>query len=119
MDLRNECTVYLKADDVRRAPLRLTIRGCRSADANDARRRPVVLFREDDWALPLNKQNLRTVKEAFGYQTLDWHGKVVEAFYDDSVVFDGQLIGGVRLRIPAGQPTTTEPETAAAAEIAF
>jgi hypothetical protein len=111
MDLRkNYCLKYMKADDVRETPLRLTIRGCRDADANDLRQRPVALFKEDNWALPLCKENLRTVTEAFGYETDNWHGKIVEAFYDESVKFEGRLIGGVRLRVPAHQPLSTATE---------
>jgi hypothetical protein len=77
----------------------------RRADPDDKRRRPVVCFREDGWSLPLNKVNLRTLTAAFGWETADWLGKRVEAHFDSTVIFDGKIVGGVRLRIAADQPT--------------
>jgi hypothetical protein len=115
MDLRNQSFFFLSVNDVRDASLTLTIGGHRNADPADPRKRPIVCFREDGWALPLNKSNLRTVIAAFGWQTNNWLGKKVVAYFDDSITFEGQMVGGVRLKVEAEEQRQPIEETAAEA----
>ncbi len=69
----------------------------------------VLHFHGDTKPLILNRGNATTLCEAFGDDSVNWHGKTVEVYTDPSVMFAGKRVGGLRLRIPHG--AATGPQT--------
>jgi hypothetical protein len=62
----------------------------------------------------LNKTNLRLLASMFGDDTDDWRGKEVEVYHDPSISYNGQLVGGLRVRPPRpvqprARPTQPRP----------
>jgi hypothetical protein len=60
----------------------------------------VVTF-DGDRCLSLNKTNLQLLAKWFGKRARAWQGKKVTVYWDESVSFGGQLVGGMRLRKPS------------------
>jgi len=48
----------------------------------------------------LGKTNLKVLVKAYGKHTVGWIGKPVVLYVDENVTFAGNLVGGMRLRIP-------------------
>jgi hypothetical protein len=48
----------------------------------------------------LNKTNLRLLAAMLGDDTDTWRGKEVEVYYDPTISYAGQLVGGLRVRPP-------------------
>jgi len=46
----------------------------------------------------LNKTNLKLLAAMFGDDTDQWVGKEVEVYFDPSVSYAGQMVGGLRVR---------------------
>jgi len=114
--------VYLKRQDFDNGDLVFTIGSVDKVTFEARNGKPA----EQKWALTfacepprkftLNKTNLALVAKAFGKKTGAWVGKRITLFLDESVSFGGQLVGGVRIRLPkpaakpkAPVPTQTPP----------
>ena len=96
---------YIKKDDVVDGPLRFTIHGVSKAtfEARNGRPESTVLQLEfdDEKKFSLGtKINVKILIGAFGRKTEAWIGREVELFFDPNVAFGGNLVGGVRVRIP-------------------
>lgn len=64
--------------------------------------------------LVLNVTNKRTIIAAYGDESDDWNGQPIEIFVDHSITNSrGEIVGGVRVRIPASAPVR-KPTPAAA-----
>lgn len=65
--------------------------------------KPVIYWVEGD-ALPmtLNKTNLRFIIGEFGPEEHDYAGRKVEVWHDPTVEMGGQMVGGLKLRLPRG-----------------
>jgi hypothetical protein len=50
----------------------------------------------------LNKTNLSILAKAFGRKTGPWVGKTIEIYIDDGVMFAGNMVGGLRVRVLKG-----------------
>ena len=48
----------------------------------------------------LNKTNLRLLASIYGDETDQWVGKEVEVYFDPSVSYGSQIVGGLRVRPP-------------------
>ena len=76
--------------------------------------KPVVMFMGEPRGLPLNKTNLTKLITAFGSESDAWVGKTIEV-YTEPVNFQGQMVQGVRMRLPAPvqqpvqQPAVQQP----------
>lgn len=95
---------YLSQDDLAE-PKTLTIAG---VSMEELRRpgggkaiKPVLYFKGGK-PLVLNKTNGGVLAKAFGRETDAWAGKAIEAYFDATVKMGGDVVGGVRLRVPAG-----------------
>jgi hypothetical protein len=97
--------VYLKKQDVEDGSLSLVIasvdkvvfdaKGGKPAEA-----KWVLTFTGDPVRrMTLNKTNLSILAKAFGKKTGPWTGQTIEIYLDESVMFAGQLTGGIRVRI--------------------
>ncbi len=96
---------YLKKSDLEAGPQRLTIRGVSRATFATRDGRPaedvLQLDLSDGRTFSLSaKTNIRILIKAFGRQTKAWIGKAIVLYIDENVSYGGNLIGGVRIRIP-------------------
>ena len=62
-----------------------------------------TLIFDDDQYLSLNDGNLRLVSRWFGTKPRAWTGKRVTVYRDPSVMFQGVVKGGWRLRLPVDE----------------
>lgn len=60
-----------------------------------------VLTFDGDRCMSLNKTNLQLLAKWWGKHARNWHGRQVTVYWDESVSFGGQLVGGMRLRKPS------------------
>ncbi len=74
-------------------------------DASGATYKPVIYFYEGK-PLILNRVNWMAIEEAYGDESDDWVGKPIELYCDPDVTFDGNRVGGIRVRIPLSTPLT-------------
>lgn len=69
----------------------------------------VLTFKETNKKLVLNKTNSKMIARLYKSKAIeDWAGKRITLFYDTTVKFGRELVGGVRVRpiIPAPQKVT-------------
>lgn len=52
----------------------------------------------------LNKTNLRTLVKAWGKRANAWIGQGIEIWLNPDIEFGGEVVGGLRLRIPQPKP---------------
>ena len=86
---------------------------------NETRLRLQLLFEGEDKKVGLNQGNLKLLIQSYGKKTSGWIGKPVILYWDPGVVFAGELVGGLRLRVPrtrtakpAPQPKVVDPSSA-------
>ena len=77
-------------------------------DGADKKRKLVVWFTNDEKGLALNKTNNRVLRAAFGDDTAGWTGKIIIVF-SMMVPFRGQMMPGLRVRIPPPKQVGTKP----------
>lgn len=63
---------------------------------------PVLHWVEDRPPMNLNKTNLKFIIAEFGPEERDYAGRKVEVWHDPTVELGGQLVGGLKLRLPRG-----------------
>jgi hypothetical protein len=64
----------------------------------------VIHFTENPKGLPLNKTNIKLLEKICGSDnTDDWIGKKVVLYWDDTVDYMGEIVGGIRFRAPKTQ----------------
>ena len=106
-------STYLKASDLESGPKNVTIGNCKTEEVgqgDDARRMPVLEFRDGAGALVVNKTNWNTLLSLFGgTDTDEWNGRTIQ-IYSAEVSFAGKMVKGIRLReskpLPSGNPST-------------
>jgi hypothetical protein len=54
----------------------------------------------------LNKTNGVVLAKRYGRNSDDWTGKPIEVYAEPNVNFGGELVGGLRVRVPATAPAT-------------
>lgn len=97
---------YIGKDDVK-TPLLATIKELDQAmiksDGGDECKN--VMFFKDPNVKPLivNTVNWMILEDAYGEESDDWHGKMVELYVNPDVMFGGKRVGGVRVRVPIAQ----------------
>ena len=111
MDMRKAFpSNYLKAADVDE-PTRARITGVKMADLGDGEK-PVIEFEAENElpasAMALNKTNTNTLIAAYGWDSDDWVGKVVQIFATETN-FQGRMVDALRLKAPKRQPEKEEP----------
>jgi hypothetical protein len=113
--------VYLKKQDLEDGPLSQHIAAVdkvlfEAKGGKPAETKWVLTFTgEPTRKLTLNKTNLSVLAKAFGKRTGPWVGQTVEIYLDESVMYAGQLTGGLRIRVPKrrrAHPTAADPDTA-------
>jgi hypothetical protein len=80
------------------------------SDKNGTEMKPVLSFSDSPQELPLNKTNLRVLKEKLGDDPADWAGAVIEILTDATVIFDGKPALRVKVfKLPAKKPGPKGP----------
>ena len=97
---------YLKRDDVGRGVL-VTIKGVKHENVGkeeDPELKYVALFNEVDKPLVLNLTNIKLLEAICQSDDTDgWIGKQVVLYDDPTVMFKGEVKGGIRVRAPKDQ----------------
>lgn len=65
--------------------------------------KPICNWVEDRPALTLNKTNLKFILAEFGPEEADYCGRKVEVWHDPTVELGGNMVGGLKLRLPRGE----------------
>ena len=97
---------FLKADTIRLSgPQEFEITGVEETEFKDEKtgklvRKLVLLFGDDQPKLTLNATNTRELIEAYGDDTDNWIGKVIQVWFDKNVTFGGKKVGGLRVAVP-------------------
>ena len=91
---------YLKGVDLNGRTVRVTIDRVEIEEVGDGDRKPVMYFQGKDKGLALNRINADTISSAYGHETDDWTGKVVELYFDPNVYYGPKKVGGLRVRVP-------------------
>jgi hypothetical protein len=122
-DVSSDLTgAYIKKQDVADGDLTLVITAVEKMRFEARSGKPA----EEKWVLTfagvptrmlgLNKTNLAIMARTYGRKTGAWIGQRIVVTLDESVSFGGQLVGGLRIRIPkpARKPVPDQaPESAA------
>lgn len=66
-------------------------------------RKPVLYFEGAEKGLGLNKTNAKTISNAFGDETDDWLGNMIE-LYPTETDYQGERVECIRVRIPKIRP---------------
>lgn len=91
---------YLKGADLNGRTVRVTIDRVDIEEVGDGDRKPVMYFQGKDKGLALNRINADTISSAYGPETDDWTGRIVELYFDPNVYYGPKKVGGLRVRIP-------------------
>jgi hypothetical protein len=108
---------YLKASDIGTSDLILTISEQKMVEFDNGDKKPVILFRETDKKLTLNRTNANTIAGLYGDDTTKWIGRPI-ALFATEVDFKGKQVLAIRIRMrpPAAdategsQPTITDDD---------
>lgn len=90
---------FLRAADLQGRTIRAQIDSVRFEDVG-SEQKLIVYFAGKDKGLVLNKTNASTVAMAFGDETDNWQGNMIELF-PQAVAFQGQMVPAIRVRVPA------------------
>jgi len=64
----------------------------------------VIHFTETEKGMSLNNTNIKLIEKITGSDnTDDWMGKSIVLYWDDTVDYMGQIVGGIRARAPKSQ----------------
>jgi hypothetical protein len=102
--------VFLRKSDVEDGPQRFSIAAVtrehfEARNGRPAQDKVVLAFAGDPTRkMSLNKTNLGIIARAWGKQASAWIGRSLLVELDESVQFAGQLVGGLRVRIPKVTP---------------
>lgn len=100
---------YLKAADLGGQVRTVTIAGCAPEQLGQGEIKPALQFQGVSKKLILNKTNGMLIAAAYGTETTAWTGRTLE-LYPEQVMFQGQVVPAIRVRVPAGSaPATAAP----------
>ena len=96
---------YLKKDDLGDQEHTVTIRKVTKTnvarDDEEPKYKAAIAFDELGKPMVFNKTNLKRVAKAYGNDTDGWIGKKIVVYFDPEVEFGGEIVGGLRVRVPA------------------
>jgi hypothetical protein len=103
---------FLNTDDVREAPITLTIAGfevgsLKDKEGNDTKA-GFVCFEGTDRKLVVKPAIVENLRELFGASRSKMIGKQVEAYFEKNVSFGGKKCGGLRLRAASGAAASSD-----------
>ena len=111
---------YLKKEDFGQTGRNMVIAGLKHEDVSLADKpeemKYILYFNGEQKGMVLNQTNIQLIAHAAGStETDDWKGKTVNVYEDPTVMFAGEMKGGLRVRpaTTAQAPVTngtTQPE---------
>jgi len=103
---------FIKADDLMGQRHRLTIMSVTVEEISDSERKPVLRFMRKEKGLVLNKTNATHLAQAFGDDTIQWQGMLVELVAMPTT-FNGKPVQGIVcmpvLEVPDAATPTAAP----------
>lgn len=96
---------YLKASDIpdgREAHVKVDVVHLELMEQT-GEEKPVCYFLDREKCLVLNQTNAKTIGDAFGDDTEEWHGKSVVLF-STTTNFGGRMVPCIRVRVPRQAP---------------
>ena len=103
---------YLKCADLGGQPRIVNVRACvleELGQGKDKEKKPVLYFNKGSKGLVLNVTNAKAIAKTYGDDTANWTGKPIE-IYPTQVEFKGELVDGIRVRVPDVEPPTVAAE---------
>lgn len=97
---------YLKAADLRGREAAVQIAGIQPIKMPDGKNKVILLFKDKQKGLVLNKTNANKIAAIYGQNLEEWTGKPV-ILYPDETNFQGEMVACVRVRVP--QAPKAEP----------
>ena len=106
---------YLKAADLQGKDVKLTIDAVAWESINDEQK-PVLYFMGKKLGLVLNKTNASAISDQLGFETDNWHNKIITIF-PTQTDFQGKTVACIRVRLadaiqhkpqPQAQPAETQ-----------
>lgn len=92
---------FLKVEDIKEDTF-VTIKEVKTeivGREDDAKKKPIVYFKEFEKGLALNKINSEALAEIVGSREIeDWSGHQAVLYVDKNVMFGGKRVGGVRIK---------------------
>ncbi len=111
-------SAYLKAADLAGKKVKIRMDRVEMEDIGGDHK-PVLYFVGTDKKMVINKTNANEIIDAYGDDTDDWHGKLIE-LYEARVDFQGKKVVAIRVNamlkeqgITAQAPLPAEPKMAA------
>lgn len=93
---------YLKKEDLRGEEVAVTVGKLTKVnlarDDEDPKYKWTVKFQEFAKPMVLNKTNLKRMFKHLGDDTTDWEGNQVIVYFDDTVMFGDEEVGGLRIK---------------------
>lgn len=111
-------SAYIKADDVKAKPLVQVIETVEATETPDGKPALQLVF-ESGKKLTLNKTNTRLLAGMIGDDTDTWIGAKVGIKFDPTVMYAGQMKGGIRVAVLSGQQPSAPVAAADADDLAF
>lgn len=102
---------FLAKEDLQ-SPLTLTIDRVTIETLKGSRgeeQKYVLHFQERVKPMVFNVVNRKRVIGVYGDESDNWTGKKIEVYVDANVEMGGEVVGGIRLRVPAQQPVKPAP----------
>lgn len=98
MDMREHFpSQYITAADLQGKDVTLVMKYCEEKEMTDGKRKPVIYFERTEKGLVLNKTNMETISDMYGYDNDNWWGKPITLF-PDRVDFQGKRMDAIRIR---------------------
>jgi hypothetical protein len=103
---------FLKADDLRNAPIDVQIHCIDEDQQIRDKRVHLLVFKNHNGKLVLSPTTAHQIAAIHGNDTDQWEGKWIQLYCDPSVMFQNAKVGGIRIRATAPQgngavPTST------------
>lgn len=99
---------FMTKDDVP-DPRKFTIRAFDWVELDDDELKPMVIFKELDKPMVLNRTNLELLAQCVGDDTDAAIGKVITVWHDPTVMMSGKRVGGLRIKPHYVEPFRSWP----------
>lgn len=111
---------YLRSDDLGDDDVTVTIKDCTQemvGQGRDAQLKLVLLFREFEKGLIINKTNATTIAKMHGDDTDEWLGKRIVLWVNHDVQFGNEIVSAIRVRAKAPGGSAARPNGNGAVDV--
>jgi hypothetical protein len=97
---------HLAKEDLANGPIVATISHVRAEmlrnqRTGDEEKKPLLCFSGNIKPIVCNKVNFKMLQQIYGREVEGWYGKPIELYVKPDVEMNGQMVGGIRLRMPS------------------